>query len=190
MADLSVGIIGNIIFCLVWSHLCLSVFFFFGINSFSIIFTHLRVQAVKDIIYFTYKSCTYIQSSIKTCPQNPLGCLESRLDLLLCHRLKLMLTSQASSFAVPSWLSFYRLRATPFDSFLVELEFTPLASPPTNLERRWSASSLLSMCSSIFAWLLIEISVTSPRIASANWLKKVYPSWCKDKKKVVAVATR
>ena len=62
-------------------------------------------------------------------------------------------------------------------------------STTTDLERRWSASSLLSICSSISAWLLIETRRTSPRITSADWLRKVCPSWCKDERKVVAVAT-
>ena len=39
----------------------------------------------------------------------------------------------------------------------------------THLEKRWSASSLLSMCSSISAWLLIETCKTFPKIASADW---------------------
>ena len=59
----------------------------------------------------------------------------------------------------------------------------------TNLEKRWSASSLLSMCSSISTWLLIETLRTSPKIASADWLRRVYPSWGKDERRVVAVAT-
>ena len=49
-------------------------------------------------------------------------------------------------------------------------------STTTDLERRWSASSLLSMCSSISAWLLIETRRTFPRVASADWLSKLYPS--------------
>ena len=53
----------------------------------------LEVQPVQDTIHFTHKSRTHIQSSIKIRPQNPLGRLELRLDLLPCHRLKLMLTS-------------------------------------------------------------------------------------------------
>ena len=53
----------------------------------------IEVQAVQEVIHFTHESRTYIQSSIKTHPQNPLDCLESCIDLLPCYRLKLMLMS-------------------------------------------------------------------------------------------------
>ena len=62
-------------------------------------------------------------------------------------------------------------------------------STTTNLENRWSASSFLSICSSISAWLLIKACKTFLRIASADWLKKVYLSWCKGERRVVAVVT-
>ena len=62
-------------------------------------------------------------------------------------------------------------------------------STTTNLERRWSASSFLSICSSISAWLLIETRRTSSKIASADLLRRVYPSLGKNEKKVIAVVT-
>ena len=96
----------------------------------SIIPTDLKVQTVQDVIHFIHESRTCIQSSIKTRPQNPLGCLKSRLDFLPCHRLKLMLTSQESGFAVPGWPFSQRLPAALLGSFLVELEFIPFALPP------------------------------------------------------------
>ena len=73
----------------------LIVFVFGSILCFRYRFHYLllKVQAVQDTIHFTHKSRTHIRSSIKTRLQNSLGCLESRLDLLPCHRLKLMLTS-------------------------------------------------------------------------------------------------
>ena len=134
MADLCVGVIGNVTSCCNAEAFGLIVFvlgsvLFFRYH-FSIILTDLRVRAVQDVIHFTYEPCTYIQSSIKTRLQNPLGRLESRLDLLPCHSLKLMLTSQESGFAVPGWPSFHRLPTTPFGNFLVELEFTLLAPLP------------------------------------------------------------
>ena len=61
-------------------------------------------------------------------------------------------------------------------------------STTTDPERRWSTSSFLSICLSISARLLIETCKTF-LIASVDYFKKVYPSWCKNKKRVVAVAT-
>ena len=62
--------------------------------SFSL--SNFKIRAVQDVIYFTHKSHTCIQSFIKTHPQNPLSCLKLRLDILSCYRLKLMLTFQES----------------------------------------------------------------------------------------------
>ena len=133
MPNLCIGVIGNVTSRRDDETFGLIVFvlgsvFFFWYRS-SIILTDLRIRAVQDIIHFTHESRTCIQSSIKTRPQNPLGCLESRLDLLPCHKLKLMLTSQESGFAVPGWPSSHCLPAAPLGGFLVEFEFTPLAPP-------------------------------------------------------------
>ena len=97
MPDLCIGVIGDVTsrrdaeaFGLIVSVLG-SVLFFWYCSS--IILTDLRIRAVQDVIHFTHESRTHIRSSIKTRPRNPLGRLESRVDLLPCHRLKLMLTS-------------------------------------------------------------------------------------------------
>ena len=64
---------------------------------------------------------------------------------------KLMLTSQKSDLPHSiRRLSHRLLRLYRWLSF-IEREVTPLAPPPSNLERRWPTSSFLSLCSSISA---------------------------------------
>ena len=120
---------GRIVDCITLMIFVFGCIFFFWYCSL-IIITDLKIWAVQDVIHFTHKSRTCIQSSIKTRPQNPLGRLESRLDLLPCQRLKLMLTSQESGFAVPGWPFSHCLPAAPLCGFLVELGFTLLAPLP------------------------------------------------------------
>ena len=140
MPDFCVGGIGDVTSCRDAEAFGLIVFvlgyiLFFWYCS-SIILIGLRVRAVQDVIHFTQESHTCIQSSIKTHPQNPLGCLESRLDLLPCHMLKLMLTSQESGFAVPGWPSSYRLPAAPSRWLPGRACVYSSCSTTTDLERR------------------------------------------------------
>ena len=66
-------------------------------------------------------------------------------------------------------LSSHCLAAVLLGGFLVELWVYSSCSTTTNLEKRWSASSFLSMYSSIFAWRLIETCNTfSSKIASTS----------------------
>ena len=70
---------------------------------------------------------------------------------------------------MPNWPSSHRLPAAPLGSFLIELWVHSSCSTTTDLKRRWSANSLLSMCSSIPAQRLIETCRTSSlKIASAD----------------------
>ena len=101
---------------------------------------------------------------------------------LLCGWLKrkLMLTSQESGLPRPIGRLLHRSLRLHQWFFCAERKNTPLAPPPPNLERRWSANSLLSLCSSIFAqsatahWDTQDFFL--PKRASANWLKRLYPS--------------
>ena len=98
-------------------------------SAFGIILTEFRIQTVQDVIYFTNKSRTCIQSSIKTHLENPLGCLESCPDfqplrLLQIEadvdvpRVKTIVSGQPSSYHLP---------VTSHSDFLIEHEFTPFA---------------------------------------------------------------
>ena len=59
----------------------------------------------------------------------------------------------------------------------------------TDLERRWSANSFLSLCLSIFAWAgsLRDIILLFKR-ELVLIIERLYPSWYVDERRVIAVA--
>ena len=86
MPGLCVSIIGNVTphqnaetFGLIVFMLRCVLFFCYHPST---VFTDVRVRVVQDVIHFTHKSRIYILSCIRTPLQNPLGCLESRLNLI------------------------------------------------------------------------------------------------------------